>query len=124
MDLDRFKQCADAYGAARHRWPSQDLALHDALAATPEGASILAAAERTDRFLDALPATVPPADLARRIVVRSRPAWRRLGVPAAAFAASALLGFALGFAQTRDEADAAIAARLLFGPQSVQEIGL
>lgn len=124
MDLNRFKECAAAYGSERRRWPARDFALYDRLVRTPEGAAILAQAERTDRFLDAYPAPAPDAALLRSIAAPIRPAWRRYGVPAAAFAASAMLGFATGFAQSRGEADDAFAARLLLGPQSVQEFGL
>lgn len=124
MDLNRFKECAAAYGAARRRWPEREQGLYDQLALTSQGAAILAEAERADRFLDALTPAEPDPRLARRIASLSRPAWRRLGMPAAAFAASALLGFALGFMQTRSDSDAALAARLLLGPQSMQEIGL
>lgn len=124
MDLNRFKECAAAYGSERRRWLAQDFALYDRLAGTPEGAAILAQAELTDRFLDAYATPAPDAALLRSIAAPARPAWRRYGVPAAAFAASAMLGFATGFAQGRGEADAAFAARLLLGPQSVQEIGL
>lgn len=124
MDLNRFKECAAAYGAARRRWPAREQALYDRIAGTAEGNAILAAAERSDRFLDSFAPAAPEPRLARRVSAMSAPAWRRLGVPAAAFAASAALGFALGYAQVRGEADADLAARLLLGPQSVQEIGL
>jgi len=121
MDLNRFEDCAAAYGADRRRWPAREFALYERLAGTPEGAAILALAERTDRLLDAYASSAPDSSLARRIGALS---WRRYGVPAAAFAASAMLGFVVGFAQVRGAADAAFAARLLLGPQSVQEIGL
>jgi hypothetical protein len=124
MDLTRFKECAASYGAARRRWPELEQPLYDRYAATEQGALILAEAERSDRFLDTLDPAGPDALLARRIAAAGKPAWRRLGVPAAALAASAALGFALGFAQSRGEADTAIAAQLLLGPQSVQEFGL
>jgi hypothetical protein len=52
------------------------------------------------------------------------PAWRRLGIAAAALAASALLGFTLGYLQTHTAADAGAVAQLLLGPQSLEEIGL
>ena len=133
MELNRFKQCAGAYGAARRRWPQREQALHDRLAGTPEGAAILAEAERSDRFLDgyapAAPragyaSAAPQARVARRIGALATPAWRRYGALAAAFAASAVLGFAVGFAQVRSAGDAEDVARLLLGPQSVQEIEL
>jgi len=124
MDLNRFKDCAAAYGATRRRWPAQELALYDRLAGTPEGTAILAQAARSDRFLDDFRTEEPDSALALGIAALSRPAWRRYGVPAAAFAASAMLGFAVGFAQVRSMADADFVARQLLGPQSVQESGL
>lgn len=124
MDLNRFKECAAAFGAERRRWPERERALYDRASATAEGAAILAEAECSDRFLDAREPAAPDQRLARRISALSRPAWRRLGVPAAGFAATAVLGFVLGFAQVRGEADAGLVARLLLGPQSLQEIGL
>jgi hypothetical protein len=132
MDLNRFKQCAEAYGAERRRWPAREHGLYDRFAGTPEGAAILAEAERTDRFLDALEVAEPDEALAERIsnlassslrgaggVVR-----RRFWLPAAAFAASAVLGFALGFAQARDEGGADLVTQLLLGPAGFREIGL
>ncbi len=124
MDLNRFTECAAAYGAERRRWPEAEWALYDRFAPTPEGTALLAAAERSDRFLDALEISAPDPRLARRIGVLAKPAWRRLGVPAAAFAVSALLGFALGFMQVHDEGDAGLVGSLLLGPQSLQEVGL
>jgi hypothetical protein len=124
MDLNRFQACAAAYGADRRRWPAQDAALYDRLAATAEGAAILAEAQRTDRFLDAFEAGAPGAALAQRVAATPLPSWRSLWLPAAAFAASAALGFVVGFAQARGVEGGDFVARLLFGPQSVQEIGL
>ena len=123
MDLNRFKQCVDAYGGARQRWPQAERSLYDRFCGTAEGAALLAGAERVDRFLDALAIAPADAALAQRLARRAQPAWRRLGIPAA-FAASAVLGFAVGYAQVQGEADASAAARLLLGPQNVQEIGL
>jgi hypothetical protein len=123
MNLNRFRECAEAYGAARRRWPQSEHALYDRLAGAAEGAAVLAEAEQRDRFLDSLATAPPDPALARRIGARVRPAWRRFALPAA-LAASALLGFAAGFVQARGEADLGIAARLLLGPQGVQEIEL
>ena len=124
MDMNRFAQCASAYGAARRRWPEAEQALYDRFASTAEGAALLAEAERDDRFLDAFTPAAPAAELSRRVGALARPVWRRIGLPAAAIATCAGLGFALGFAQVSGEADTALAAQLLLGPQSVQEIGL
>jgi hypothetical protein len=124
MDLNRFKECAAAYGAAKRRWPENAQVLYDRFAGTAQGAAILAEAERGDRFLDGFVTAAPEPQLARRVGALSAPAWRRFGVPAAALATSAALGFVLGFAQVRSAADTGLAAQLLLGPQSLQEIGL
>jgi len=124
MDLLRFKECSAAFGAERRRWPQRHWALYDRFAGTPEGMAILAEAGRTDRFLDALEPAFPNPHRARHTGALARPAWRRLGKPAAALAASAALGFVVGYLQARSALDAGAAAQLLLGPQSLQEIGL
>jgi hypothetical protein len=124
MDLNRFKACSAAWGADRRRWPTGDRPLYDRFAGTAEGAAILADAERTDRLLDALDPVAPNPRRAQRIAALARPAWVRVAKPAAALAASAVLGFVVGFAQVRSAADTDAAARLLLGPASLQEIGL
>lgn len=129
MDLTRFKACAEAYGADRRRWPAPEHALHDRFAGTPEGAAILAEAERTDRFLDAFEVAEPDAALGQAIARRPLPrsgagGRRRFWIPAAAFAASAILGFAIGFAQARDDGSADLVTQLLLGPANIREIGL
>ena len=87
--------------------------------------AILAEAERADRFLDALEPAVPDRAVSRAASPRwPGRRWRRLGAPAAALAASAVLGFVLGFVQVRSAADTDVAAQLLLGPTSLQEIGL
>jgi hypothetical protein len=128
MDLNRFRECAAAYGADRRRWPAREHALFDRFAGTPEGAAFLAEAERTDRFLEGFDVAAPDAALGRAISQRSAQrraaARRRFWIPAAAFAASAILGFAIGFAQVRDDGGADLVTQLLLGPESVREIGL
>ena len=124
MDLNRFKECSAAFGAERRRWPEREHPLYDRFAGTADGAAILAEAERADRFLDALEPAVPDRHLARSIAALGRPAPRRLGAVGTALAASALLGFVLGFVQVRSAADTDVAARLLLGPTSLQEVGL
>jgi len=121
MHLSRFKECSAAFGAERRRWPQREHALYDRFANTSEGMAILAEAGRTDRFLDALE---PAAIEARRIGALARPAWRRFGKPAVALAASAALGFVLGYLLSHNATDAGGVAQLLLGPQSLQEIGL
>jgi hypothetical protein len=124
MDLNRFEQCAQAHGAERRRWPAHEQALYDRHAGTAQGAAILAAAGRVDGFLDAYALEAPSRALARRISAAAAPAWRRFAPPAAAFAASAALGFAIGFLQAHGEGDGELAARLLLGPQDTVEVGL
>jgi hypothetical protein len=124
MDLNRFEQCCDAFGAERQRWPEHERALYDRFAGTPEGAAILAAASRVDRFLAGFEAASPQAHAAARIGALARPAWRRLARPAAALAASAVLGFAVGFAQAQSAAESDVSTDLLLGPRSLPEIGL
>ena len=123
-DLKRFKECSAAFGAERRRWPPRDHLLYDRIAGTPEGRTILADAERADRFLDALDPAVADPRLVHRVAALARPAWRRVGIPVAALAASAVAGFVVGFVQVESSANADVASRLLLGPQSLQEIGL
>ncbi len=125
MDLNRFTQCAAAYGADRRRWPAREQALYDRFAGTPEGAAILAAAERTDRFLDRFEVAAPDERLAHAIAGAARPRRRSaLWWQVTAFAASAIVGFVLGFAQVPDEGGGDLATQLLLEPASVREIGL
>ena len=122
MDLTRFKACCDAYGAERRRWPAQEHALYDRLAATAEGAAIMADAERTDRYLDGFEVAQPDPSVMAQVAATGTLGWRRLAKPAAALAASAVLGFVVGFAQARSGAD--VPVHLLLGPPDVLEIGL
>jgi hypothetical protein len=124
MDLDRFKECSITFGAARRRWPQRDRALYDQFANTPEGMAILAEVDRIDRFLDALDTAPPDPRRAREIGALARPAWRRFAKPAAALAASAAVGFVVGYLQSQGTTDTGVVAQLLLGPQSLQEIGL
>jgi len=124
MDLARFKECSAAFGAERRRWPQRDQALYDRFAHTPEGMAILAETGRTDHFLDTLVPAPPDPRRARHIGALAKPAWRRLGKPAAALAASAVLGFIVGYLQSYSATDTDVIAQLLLGPQSLQEIGL
>lgn len=127
--LERFRTCAEAYGADRRRWPAKDQAAFDALAGTPAGAAILAAAERTDAFLDALPAHAADEALAARIVAAAtgdppRRARRRAAWSAVGFALSAVLGFAIGFAQAPEEPSTELVTQLLVGPSAPPGLGL
>jgi len=128
MTLERFRECADAYGAERRRWPPDDQALYDRFARAPEGMAILAAAERTDRFLDAFEIDEPreafAGELAAQAGARGARRSRGFWLGAAAFAASAAFGFVVGFAQVGDDAGSDPVAQLLLGPASGREIGL
>lgn len=127
-DMERFRACAEAYGADARRWPQADRALHARLADTAEGAAILAAAGRTDEFLDAWKPAPAEAALADRIsaaVLDDRPRRRRMAAwSAAAFAASAVLGFAVGYMQAPPDAGADVVTLFIVGPAAAPGIGL
>ena len=140
MDIHRFSELAGAHGAARERWPEPDRALYDRFAASPEGMGILADAARIDAFLDGWQPGTDDAGRAARIVAaanavahdpgeiavapaartvqRSRKvaAWLSTG-----FAASALLGFALGFTQASTDSVDEAYMDLLLGSNTVME---
>lgn len=138
MDLNRFKTLAEAYGAERRRWPESAQPLYERFANTPEGALVLAEAERIDRFLDALEVTAPDDDLAPSIVAEALASTRknpgadhgraaraiRTRWQLGAFAASAILGFVLGFLQVRGDGGPDLITQLVLGPVGVREIGL
>lgn len=127
-DMERFRACAEAYGAVPRRWPEADRALHARHAGTPAGAAILAAAARTDDFLDAWSPMPPPPALAGRIadaVLDERPRRRRmLAWSAAAFAASAAFGFVVGFVQAPPDPGTDLVTLFIVGPAAAPGIGL
>jgi hypothetical protein len=127
-DFERFKACADAYGAHTRRWPDGYRVLHARYADTADGAAVLAAAARTDDFLDAwTPAPLSPAFADRLVeaLVDDRPRRRRrLAWSAAAFAAIAAFGFAVGFMQAPQDDAADPLTLLLVGPAATPGIGL
>lgn len=124
MDLARFGKCSSAFGADRRRWPRCEHALYDRFADTSEGMAILAEAARTDYFLDALQPATPDPHRVQEIHSLPRPTWQGLGKVAAVLAASAVLGFIVGYMHAHGAADTGAVAQLLLGPQSLQEIGL
>ncbi|MFM9889006.1 MAG: hypothetical protein ACKVQT_38775 [Burkholderiales bacterium] len=130
MDIDRFHECAQAYGALRRRWPESAHALFDRFATSEEGQAILAEAERVDHFLDAWQAdrSEAPTALEQAIIarangmhpnrqIRARHAWWST-------AAIILLGFALGFSQARREPAPDPIAQMIFGPTVQRGVGL
>jgi hypothetical protein len=127
-DMERFRTCAEAYGADARRWPAADRALHARCAATAEGAAILAAAARTDDFLAAWTPSPDEPALAGRIadaVLDERPRRRRrLAWSAAAFAASAVFGFVVGFVQAPPDAGTDLVTLFIVGPGATPGIGL
>lgn len=125
MDLDRFRNCTEAYGAERRRWPDPDRPLYDALAPTPEGARILAEAELIDRLLDAWDAPEPHDLLAQRIAAQpgAQPARARRWLGIGGFALSVATGFAIGFVQAGDDGTFEMARQLIAGPAESQDIG-
>lgn len=140
MDIHRFAELALAHGAARERWPEADRALFDRFAACPEGTGILADAARIDALLDGWQPGIDDAGRAERIVAAANAVAHERGevavVPAArtvqrsrtvaawlstGFAASALLGFALGFTQASANSDDEAYMDLLLGSNTVME---
>jgi hypothetical protein len=140
MDIRRFTELVACYGAARERWPEEQRALCDPVAATPAGMAVLADAQRVDDLLDAWTPRVEDTGRAARILAaahapqnparaarantvapprshtRTLTAWLSVG-----FAASAVLGFVLGFTQANTAIADATYAELLFGNTTVME---
>lgn len=114
VDLDRFLELVDAYGAEPGRWPERERAGALALLATsPEARAACREAAKLDGLLDELPAYRPSAVVAARILATVPAAQVRRGGPLTAFwrslwpsgpiwrpagglAAAALLGLAVG----------------------------
>ncbi|SEL11902.1 hypothetical protein SAMN05216382_1530 [Sphingomonas palmae] len=67
LDLDRFRDLADAYGGVVARWPVAHRAAAARVALTPEGRAILADALLLDARLDQWTIPAPAAGLAARI---------------------------------------------------------
>ncbi len=113
MNLDRFRDILDAYGAEPARWPEAERAAALSFAEADAAARAWLDEEvRFDRLLDAAPAAVPSAALAARIAAAApeqRRSWRArlaeiwgdlfpgqpLWKPAAGLAFAALIGAAL-----------------------------
>ncbi len=115
MDAARFEEIVAAYGAEPRRWPEAERADAEAFAARPEAASMMAEAGSLDALLDAS-AEITPLNLAfvRRVIAAApKPTSRLNWRPAAALAASALIGMALGFGGARQAAEAHAAAAVL-----------
>lgn len=110
MSLDRFQALAESYGAQPSRWPEAERALYTQYARTPRGRQVLEEAARLDDFLDALqPRAADPLRAARvvRAAVATRQRQRRgLAWATGAWAASALLGFVLGYQLPGTNSDA------------------
>ena len=117
VDLDRFLELVEAYGAEPERWPEGERAGALALlTASPEARAACREAAMLDGLLDELPAYRPSTVVTARIlaaapagsakpggvlsaVLRSlwpeRPIWQ----PASGLAAAALLGLAVGLSE-------------------------
>jgi hypothetical protein len=127
MDIERFRQLAQAHGAARRRWPEEERALFDRFAASAEGVLVLADAERMDLFLDSWTPQVNDDNRAGRILAAIDPpapprartmraAWLSTG-----FAACALFGLALGFMQVPATVEDDVFDELLLGSITMEE---
>ena len=76
LTIDRFRDLAEAYGAAVARWPDRYRAPGARLATTPEGAAILAEAADLDARLDGWRVEAAGPDLAARIATSGAVATR------------------------------------------------
>lgn len=69
VDLDRFRNIVDAYGAAPQRWPTDERASAEALlASSAEARRLRDEAAMLDRQLDMVPAWRPGPELRDRIL--------------------------------------------------------
>lgn len=138
MDIERFTELAQAWGAQRSRWPQHEQALYDRCTTTAEGQSILAAAERVDLFLDAWqPDDGDDEERVARIVaaagggsatatIPALPAARRAGHRYATWLSTGLLGFAVlgfvfGFTQADFTDNNPAYTDMLFGASNMME---
>jgi hypothetical protein len=107
MTSDRFKELVEAYGASPARWPAAEREAALAFAqSSPDARRIVAEASALDRIMDlAATAPVTPQLQAKILASVSEPrshAWfaallpQPLWIPAAAFAASLILGVGAG----------------------------
>ena len=123
MDIQRFRELADAYGAQRRRWPDGEQPLYDRFAHSREGQTILAEAEQIDAFLDGWMLDAQPGDLELRILsaASGRNVRRLLPWISTGFLASAALGFAIGFTQPSVESDSDFLSGLILGNYVLEE---
>lgn len=103
LDLDRFRDLADAYGGVVARWPITYRAAAARVASTPEGRAILADALSLDARLDSWTVPAPATGLAGRVAgqaavgnrtARVRQRWWWSGFGLAATLAGAVAGTA------------------------------
>ena len=140
MNLDRFSDLTDAYGADLKRWPQAARAAAEALLATDARARLLRdEADVLDGLLDAAPRPVVSADLRARVLasvaeagVKARPAWRfwsrLVWLSGAGWAAAACAGLAFGFSLTSSltetkRADAVFYQASLGGADDTEVLG-
>lgn len=127
MELQRFLELCNAFGAQRRRWPDTAQPLFDHYAQTPEGKQALADAARVDALLDSWPDTADDTEREARVLAAITAQTQR-GARAVwvstAFAACLLLGFALGFMQptsTATETPESYASAV-FGDSMLEEL--
>jgi hypothetical protein len=122
MEFERFMQLAEAFGAARRRWPLEHQALYEHFALTEPGARVLAQAAELDALLDDLTPRAHDAVRPVRIVRAARvPARRSLAWLSAAYAATAVLGFALGFTVLSQEEDELMYSDRIYAISTIEE---
>jgi hypothetical protein len=123
MKLSRFKQCCEAYGSHRSRWPAGDQTLFDYFAQDENGASILAQAELLDNFLNSFESEVTSNEVGILNLVTKKPnTWLHYTLTAVAFSLCAAVGGIWGYQQAENASDTNALSQLLLGPFSSQEI--
>lgn len=80
MDLLRFAALCDAYGGVIARWPAAEREAANRLARTPEGARLLARADRLDTVLDAWVVTPASSSLIERVAAGGPRPSRRMPI--------------------------------------------
>lgn len=127
MTLDDFRRLAESWGGDTRRWPQKHRQSADVLAQTPDGATILAEAQRLDsRIWSAAPdvterraSDAMHAVMSRMASGTATPAragvlfrWPRWLMPSAGFACAAFVGLVAGFAYPLVPADSETVAQI------------
>ena len=125
MSFERFTELANAFGADRSRWPEAERELYGLYADSEQGSALLAQAATLDHLLDAWTIESQQRRSNTHILTTAlelRQARRTVAWISTAFAASAVLGFLIGFSQIAPQADREIYVDLMFGDSMMEDI--